>query len=438
MIPAPTPAGVVKWPKDTEADLIAFYGEPKSAELESQLVDVIPPFRMTFQGVPVHSIKFHRKAAAALQAALEDIWESYGKDQAAIDRARISVYDGAYNPRKIAGSDRWSNHAFAAAIDFDAEHNGFNTGHGTMPDKVVAAFKRVGARWGGDYHGRTDPMHFEFCGEGVFNPLASRTDPIPIPIPSTPTPDVSVLPPTLQYGSRGEDVKRLQRIIMVDGIFGKATEEAVKEFQRGADLEVDGICGPETWSKLLQTTPHLQPVEPVEPDQATPQWNRDIVATVFGGAGDVERSAYTGEVLREDDLYVALPFRFVGERPRVLVVNRVTGKSCEAPNEDVGPWNTTDPYWEKGRRPQAESGEDMRGRKTNLAGIDLSPALAKAIGVDGKGKVDWCFVTAGQSTKPTTEASKNKPPVVTQPRPTPPDWKDFDIWGWFVSLFKRK
>ena len=27
---------------------------------------------------------------------------------------------------------------------------------------VVDAFKRQGARWGGDFKKRTDPMHFEF------------------------------------------------------------------------------------------------------------------------------------------------------------------------------------------------------------------------------------------------------------------------------------
>jgi hypothetical protein len=32
-----------------------------------------------------------------------------------------------------------------------------------MPEAVVACFKAQGALWGGDYHGRTDPMHFEFC-----------------------------------------------------------------------------------------------------------------------------------------------------------------------------------------------------------------------------------------------------------------------------------
>ena len=61
---------------------------------------------------------------------------------------------------------------------------------------------------------------------------------------------------------------------------------------------------------------------------------------------------------------------------------------------DTGPWNIDDPYWLTGERPQAESGTDMQGRTTNHAGIDLSPALAEALGIDideGLASVDWHF-----------------------------------------------
>ncbi|HST83892.1 MAG TPA: peptidoglycan-binding domain-containing protein [Kineosporiaceae bacterium] len=41
--------------------------------------------------------------------------------------------------------------------------------------------------------------------------------------------------------------------IEVDGVFGPATERAVKIFQGAdvGDLTVDGIVGPKTWKKLL-------------------------------------------------------------------------------------------------------------------------------------------------------------------------------------------
>lgn len=53
-------------------------------------------------------------------------------------------------------------------------------------------------------------------------------------------------------------MRRLQRAlrrtpnlgVTVDGIFGPQTEEAVKEFQKEANLSVDGIVGPHTWAAL--------------------------------------------------------------------------------------------------------------------------------------------------------------------------------------------
>lgn len=67
---------------------------------------------------------------------------------------------------------------------------------------------------------------------------------------------------TLRRGSEGADVKRLQselnRVfpgypgpkLVVDGDFGKNTEDDVKEFQRRAGLTPDGVVGPKTRAKL--------------------------------------------------------------------------------------------------------------------------------------------------------------------------------------------
>jgi hypothetical protein len=123
-----------------------------------------------------------------------------------------------------------------------------------------------------------------------------------------------------------------------------------------------------------------------------PECQTKITASVFGGEGDYNVSAYDeSKVLNDEDLYVALPDRFEGERPRVIVYNRETGSYATAEIWDVGPWNIDDPYWDKGTRPQAETGIDMTGRSTNNAGIDLSPALASMLKIDGMGTVDWEF-----------------------------------------------
>jgi peptidoglycan hydrolase-like protein with peptidoglycan-binding domain len=57
--------------------------------------------------------------------------------------------------------------------------------------------------------------------------------------------------PTISPGATGDAVRRLQRALrrtpnlglVVDGVFGLATEAAVKEFQQGAGLVVDGTVG---------------------------------------------------------------------------------------------------------------------------------------------------------------------------------------------------
>jgi hypothetical protein len=119
-----------------------------------------------------------------------------------------------------------------------------------------------------------------------------------------------------------------------------------------------------------------------------------VTGTVFGGPRDDQAVAYA-DVGPDwaNHPGVALPFRFRGPRPKVTV--SANGKSVVCPIVDVGPWNTNDPYWMTAARPQAESGTDMSGRRTNGAGIDLTPATAAAIGLDGKGQVVWFFDSTG-------------------------------------------
>jgi hypothetical protein len=136
----------------------------------------------------------------------------------------------------------------------------------------------------------------------------------------------------------------------------------------------------------LQTPPAIAAIAGPAPPIATGR-QTDIVATMFGGQG----SAYGGAI--DDNANgVALPFHFTGERPKVRVTAKRSGQSIVCDIVDVGPWNTHDPYWQTGSRPQAETGTDMRGRNTNRAGIDLTFAAAKALQIDGKGLVDWEFV----------------------------------------------
>lgn len=65
--------------------------------------------------------------------------------------------------------------------------------------------------------------------------------------------------PTLRQGARGNITKLLQEKLVslgystngVDGIFEAGTKNAVKRYQNAKGLSSDGICGKNTWRKLL-------------------------------------------------------------------------------------------------------------------------------------------------------------------------------------------
>ncbi|WP_291408703.1 peptidoglycan-binding protein [Actinophytocola sp.] len=145
-----------------------------------------------------------------------------------------------YAFRPIEGSTVLSNHASGTAIDLNAPSHPMGK-HGTVPAAKRAAIsakaRELGLRWGGDFTGRVDEMHFEVLANG--HQPATR--------------------PTIKRGARGDAVREAQGILnrkqsaglAVDGIFGPLTDKAVREFQRRGGLEVDGIVGPKTWGRLL-------------------------------------------------------------------------------------------------------------------------------------------------------------------------------------------
>ena len=88
---------------------------------------------------------------------------------------------------------------------------------------------------------------------------------------------------------------------------------------------------------------------------------------------------------------VALPCRAALWR-LVRLFNTANGKACRARVLDVGPWNVEDnEYVFGGQRPQAESGIDHQGRKTNGAGIDLGERVWSELGMVDNGFVEWQF-----------------------------------------------
>ena len=86
----------------------------------------------------------------------------------------------------------------------------------------------------------------------------------------------------LKLGSKGNEVKLLQEKLNLkaDGIFGPLTEEAVKDFQRSNGLEVDGIVGNNTLSKLNLSVNKRNIKELIVHCSATPEGKDYSVDTI--------------------------------------------------------------------------------------------------------------------------------------------------------------
>lgn len=92
--------------------------------------------------------------------------------------------------------------------------------------------------------------HIHISVEGDVNstkPWVLKPGAMPDPAPAMPA-----APKLLRKGSKGEEVRRLQRLlgIKADGVFGQATHDAVAAFQRKEKLTPDGVVGPLTVDRL--------------------------------------------------------------------------------------------------------------------------------------------------------------------------------------------
>ncbi len=174
-----------------------------------------------------------------------------------------------YAHRPVKGeSSGLSNHASGTAGDVNAPRHPLGAIH-TFSDGQVRQIRQIldevdgVVRWGGDYLGRKDEMHFEIVRSEDF------VDQVTKGLAGDPVTEIedrrgawsTALPGdrVLRQGMAGEDVRELQRILDAwydtvhlrqDGFFGDATKAAARLFQRRSGLEADGVVGPDTWRGL--------------------------------------------------------------------------------------------------------------------------------------------------------------------------------------------
>jgi hypothetical protein len=154
--------GARRWPREAEA--ASFYGnsDGSSGWEAAHLVTFDAPYALYMDGQLVRRIRCHKLVKDSLLLILTKILALY-KTPEVIHAVGLDQYDGCYNFRNVRGASHLSMHSYGAAIDFDAAHNPLGATTGRMPPEVVAIFKAEGWRWGGDYSGRKDWMHFEAC-----------------------------------------------------------------------------------------------------------------------------------------------------------------------------------------------------------------------------------------------------------------------------------
>ncbi len=157
-------------------------------------------------------------------------------------------WNWGYAYRAVIGGSTPSFHAAGIAIDLNAPRHPLSvvgTFSGSQRSTINALIGKYGLRWGGNYSGRKDEMHFEVIkthAEALA--LVRRLQ----GSPTAPT-RITVV---LREGSTGPNVVRLQRALHItaDGQFGPGTKAAVAAFQRSHGLTADGVAGPNTLHAL--------------------------------------------------------------------------------------------------------------------------------------------------------------------------------------------
>ena len=192
---APKPLAAVltpvqsQWPLQSQC--IAFYGDPRLPNwLEANTIHVPCPWPLHFETDTLTSILIHKKCADSLTRVLNNVWNACGQSVDKINELHYDRYSGSYNFRPIRsvaygdvlvpalpGEDLavsptkmdapisvLSMHAFAAAIDWDAEENMQHSQTHLFTDQspLIVEFKKEGWVCGIDWVGSSiDPMHLQ-------------------------------------------------------------------------------------------------------------------------------------------------------------------------------------------------------------------------------------------------------------------------------------
>lgn len=164
------------WPTQQEVlSNKSVYGDPRGPDRtkmslkweRENIVYIVPPFKMTYAGAPVKKIRVHKHCAQSLLRVFDNLLTSAkmidrNSPQKVLDTAGVSIFGGVVMYRLMRGGNKLSIHSYGAAIDLDPVRNGLGdqTPNFANHPWVLAAFKKEGWLWGGDWS-RADGMHWQ-------------------------------------------------------------------------------------------------------------------------------------------------------------------------------------------------------------------------------------------------------------------------------------
>ena len=142
---------------------LSIFGRPGD---ENNLVSIVPPYPLYYEGRPVKTIRVHQAIAQDVQAALAEVLAAYGLDR--IRALHLDQYGGSYNDRSTAGGKSKSMHAWGIALDFDPERNSYSSKapHAGLSRPECEEWWRIWEAHGAVSLGRErnyDWMHLQFA-----------------------------------------------------------------------------------------------------------------------------------------------------------------------------------------------------------------------------------------------------------------------------------
>ena len=176
----------------------------------------------------------------ALIAWLQKIRDHFGKSVNVNSGYRCKTHNAS---PKVGGSPT-SHHVKGMAADIRVE--------GITPEEVAKYAESIGIQRIGLYD------NFVHIGSDTKKKFWKGHNNVIVDTFGGATNTVFVELPVLKKGAKGDEVKTMQNLliangytIVADGSFGSKTLNALECYQEDEGLEVDGICGKATWSKLL-------------------------------------------------------------------------------------------------------------------------------------------------------------------------------------------